>query len=561
MKKALQIAILLVSLLILALLVLNLTLDGVWVIQGLNGKDGQDGKDGVDGVDGIDGINGTNGINGTDGKSAYELACENGFRGTLHEWLLSLAVRGSDGANGKPGADGVGVKDVKINAEGYLIVYLTDGSSVTAGYVGGDGFVSDEPDEDGFYPVYETVVLENVEQSLNLRLTPDTTNGEIFKSIARGTELLRVGDQKTEDGFSRFLCEGTYCYARSKFFELKYIYEGSVPTLNLPKHTVLTKGETRWFYTAQICPTLPDGMSLSYSYSGTGERVYDGDDAFALTPSSIGTATLTVRIQAYLDGDLRTIGEERINVTVVDSAASLSLTGMFLGDSRISDGTMVTTMESKMPNLTLIGTRSVKSSGVLHEGRGAWSTAHYLGNASLTVGGTVVPNAFYNPNTQAFDFSYYVQKNPAAAGLDFIVIHLGANDSFSRDSVENIDRMIDSIHAYSKDIRVLVLTEYVSPANGYALKQSTNFNVTAMRIRQTRYFSYLRETFEERESEKIYLIPVHLSINAWGDWTRAVVDTADGTAERITDVIHLGYAGYNKEAAVIRSYLYWLFGT
>ena len=48
-------------------------------------------------------IGGGGGI-GQDGKSAYELAVENGFVGTLEEWLESL--KGEDGAKGDAGKDG-----------------------------------------------------------------------------------------------------------------------------------------------------------------------------------------------------------------------------------------------------------------------------------------------------------------------------------------------------------------------------------------------------------------------------------------------------------------------
>ena len=40
----------------------------------------------------------------TTGKSAYELAVEQGFVGTLDEWLDSL--KGADGADGNDGANG-----------------------------------------------------------------------------------------------------------------------------------------------------------------------------------------------------------------------------------------------------------------------------------------------------------------------------------------------------------------------------------------------------------------------------------------------------------------------
>ena len=48
------------------------------------------------------------GANGKDGRSAYEIATENGFVGTVAEWLESLKGRdGIDGKDGLPGKDGV----------------------------------------------------------------------------------------------------------------------------------------------------------------------------------------------------------------------------------------------------------------------------------------------------------------------------------------------------------------------------------------------------------------------------------------------------------------------
>ena len=66
----------------------------------LNSLKGADGKNGVDGKDGADGLNGKDGINGKDGEnglSAYEIALKNGFIGTESEWLSSL--KGKDGTS------------------------------------------------------------------------------------------------------------------------------------------------------------------------------------------------------------------------------------------------------------------------------------------------------------------------------------------------------------------------------------------------------------------------------------------------------------------------------
>lgn len=77
--------------------------------NGINGKDGENGLsayelavqngftgtlaewlESLKGADGINGINGKNGIDGKDGLSAYEIALKNGFVGAESEWLDSL---------------------------------------------------------------------------------------------------------------------------------------------------------------------------------------------------------------------------------------------------------------------------------------------------------------------------------------------------------------------------------------------------------------------------------------------------------------------------------------
>ncbi len=83
------------------------------------------------------------------GESAYEIAVRNGYTGSESEWVASLngvdgtnghngqnGNNGLDGKDGANGADGVGVKSAKIDDKGYLIVTLTNGKTVNAGYVG-----------------------------------------------------------------------------------------------------------------------------------------------------------------------------------------------------------------------------------------------------------------------------------------------------------------------------------------------------------------------------------------------------------------------------------------
>ena len=80
-------------------------------VAGKDGKDGADGKDGKDGLNGKDGKDGKDGINGTNGKD------------------------GVDGKDGQNGSDGRGIENATINEEGYLVLTMSDGTTINAGLV------------------------------------------------------------------------------------------------------------------------------------------------------------------------------------------------------------------------------------------------------------------------------------------------------------------------------------------------------------------------------------------------------------------------------------------
>lgn len=103
--------------------------------QWLNSLKGEPGQDGVIGQD------------GADGKSAYDLAVEQGYEGTLEQWLESLHGQdGTNGQNGQNGQDGItpsidpttkhwiiGSTDTGVLAEGQNGTNGTDGIDGTNG--------------------------------------------------------------------------------------------------------------------------------------------------------------------------------------------------------------------------------------------------------------------------------------------------------------------------------------------------------------------------------------------------------------------------------------------
>jgi hypothetical protein len=89
------------------------------------------------------------------GKSAYDIAVENGFIGTIEEWLLSLhGADGNNGNDGAPGTTGTPGRDGIDGEDGYTPVKgvdYFDGSPGTPGTKGDKGDRGDQglPGQDG----------------------------------------------------------------------------------------------------------------------------------------------------------------------------------------------------------------------------------------------------------------------------------------------------------------------------------------------------------------------------------------------------------------------------
>ena len=117
------------------------------------------------------------GANGKDGRSAYEIAIENGFVGTAAEWLESLKGRdGKDGLFGKNGKDG---------ADGLPGKNGTNGKDGRDGRDGKDGISPDltnYPDTDAVKALVQDAVQPLLQQAhihKNLDVLDDLTANEL----------------------------------------------------------------------------------------------------------------------------------------------------------------------------------------------------------------------------------------------------------------------------------------------------------------------------------------------------------------------------------------------
>jgi len=71
-------------------------INGIDGIDGMNGANGEDGSDGRNGRDGKDGVDGKDGMDGKNGLSAYEIALQHGYTGTIEEFVAILLGTASD---------------------------------------------------------------------------------------------------------------------------------------------------------------------------------------------------------------------------------------------------------------------------------------------------------------------------------------------------------------------------------------------------------------------------------------------------------------------------------
>ncbi len=119
-------------------------------------------------------------VDGKDGKSAYEIAVDNGFVGTEKEWLESLK-----GKDGKDGSNGIGIDNTEIDEEGNVIIRYTDGTSKTISKIMYDNILSAldfYPYSDGTYGVSvgKAIYLEDI-------IIPSTYDGKkVTRIIERG---------------------------------------------------------------------------------------------------------------------------------------------------------------------------------------------------------------------------------------------------------------------------------------------------------------------------------------------------------------------------------------
>ena len=231
---------------------------------------------------------------------------------------------------------------------------------------------------------------------------------------------------------------------------------------------------------------------------------------------------------------------------------------MFIGDSLTAKGAytqeLLNLFENDSMKIELLGGQG---SGLnQHEGRVGWRAWDYCNLATGEYGYTGA-NAFYNPNTNTFDFEYYMNQK-GYSDVDIVGICLGTNDlvrdhnnDIETDMMASYRKIIASIKAFNPNIKIMI---WLTP-----LKASMNYSNRYLVDARIEVIKRLIKEYDSRENENIFVVPVYCNINPQEDYPfkEVIINKRLGTVAKInTDNTHLNEeTGYPHIADVFYSYI------
>ena len=308
-----------------------------------------------------------------------------------------------------------------------------------------------------------------------------------------------------------------------------------------------------------------DARLMPYkNYYGSAPAVNMGDmfRIDSLQTSATTKASIRILNDGLVDPD-QLIGEfmltKDLYIVPVSKTAGAGMTRnvMFIGDSITANGLyakeVANLFANDVMNVNLIGTINI--GGVPHEGHGGWTSKDFCETTSFND----YTNAFYNPATRTFDFTYYMNTNKFES-VDDVFITLGINDMAKNIGLENTilyyNRMIKSIRAFNPKIRIFIGLPILPYTGKYATVHGYNqFSKSQLLALHER----LIEEYDEREDEGFYVVPFNLTIDTENDFkfVEKPLSRRNNTVmvKYCTDPIHPSTVAYNKMADMAYWYI------
>lgn len=270
-------------------------------------------------------------------------------------------------------------------------------------------------------------------------------------------------------------------------------------------------------------------------------------DRWEYTPKTAGVFANAIQVYTHDYEELNNC-DTRLVVKTASEKDSVSV--LVIGDSTVDAGVETLKMFELAKadtgySLTLLGTRGTELNR--HEGRSGWTAARYVSERESAIG---VKNAFYNPETKMFDFSYYM-KSQGYSGVDCVFLQLGINDIFAAQTdgemegvvaayIANMVAIVNSIKAYSENTKVVINLIIPGEADQDRFGSAYGVSQTAWRYKKNAHEANLALIDQFDDVENVYLSPFNAAID---------------TANNMNGDVHPNANGYNQLGEQMYSYL------
>ena len=215
--------------------------------QGIQGPVGRDGKDGKDGQ------NGRDGINGKDGK---------------------------DGKDGVDGSDGVSVTDAKIDFDGSLVVYLSNGNEIDCGQIL-------SPD------VAQNIIINSGGSGTSQTVTDTLVSLQNQINTLTGIDGV-LGDMAQQNANAVAITGGTVTGTRINPRVLASTANSATPTINTDLYdmvVITAQSVAITSFTTNLSGTPVNGQKLWISITGTTAIAITWGASFEASTVSLPTTT------------------------------------------------------------------------------------------------------------------------------------------------------------------------------------------------------------------------------------------------------------------------------
>ena len=335
--------------------------------------------------------------------------------------------------------------------------------------------------------------------------------------------------------------------------------------INIPSKIYAVVGEELNLYFDNVINGKDTHYEFDIDFGNKGQQF---EDFFRFVPDVKETRTLTFRV--IKNNQVLASKTTSVIVSTKASGSGTTKSAVVIGDSTTNNGITVTKLNENFSSDSMgLATLGTRGTGInKHEGRSGWTARQFVATQSASG----VTNAFYNPSTNKFDFSYYLSNN-SIARPDYVIINLGINDMFSitsemsleskmDEAIADFETMINSIKANSSTIKIgLALT--IPPnysQDAFAKDYSTGQTRWRYKRNNVLWVQRMIQHFSGKEAQNIYLIPTNSVIDT--KYNYGFVEEKVNARSEITKQVSAANGGVHPVTSgywqIADAYWFWL---